>query len=514
MIIKTKIGLKMSIIIALLLCYGPVVRAGQREITFPLREGRLIANPPAHAFAHDGTIGFTVIVDENGLSKHLFSYSLIEAKAVDELNLTSEFGVDNFVFLKAHSKSGLLVAYGHESQTIEKVVAIASDQAGHLSKLWAVSYPSTGPDRPDVTFNSEGSRVYVVYNALEPKVALLRAEDGVAIANISLPEQAGNRRGVSIFFDESRNKAVVETGNQVYIFASGTDRLVIESMMPSVCGIGLGIIQGGRFLVSYGGYILPQGDSGGRNTFCSYDLERKVSNTLDLKGRFIPSVMSLTFHPSTGGLLVPYSLRVKQKSNSSFTLIPGRSKQIDILNVNAEGSLVNSTDVKLPGKSEGSPEPNRILEFNQAVFSMTGALGFVSSGNGRLFTFDTLTGEIVNDQLIDSKSLSYIHLIEPLNVIVGIATSGLVLIDVSTTPLVTSIDVKSGRTIIKGVNFLSGARVQMNGEDLGVVDRALDDPGREITIKRGKKDLPQGQEITVVVVNRDGLVSNPIKFRL
>ncbi|HSO76056.1 MAG TPA: hypothetical protein VLU47_14570 [Blastocatellia bacterium] len=53
--------------------------------------------------------------------------------------------------------------------------------------------------------------------------------------------------------------------------------------------------------------------------------------------------------------------------------------------------------------------------------------------------------------------------------------------------------------------------MKIDGGDLNA-RRSAENPGRKITLTRGKRDFPRGQEFTVVVTNRDGVASKPITF--
>ena len=121
-----------------------------------------------------------------------------------------------------------------------------------------------------------------------------------------------------------------------------------------------------------------------------------------------------------------------------------------------------------------------------------------------MFSFDTLTGEIVNNQLIDPTQLSYIHFLEHFNAVVCVTSKGITIVDVSAGPVITDVEISKRHTIIKGANLLSGARVEVNGEDLGIADRNPDNPGHEIILDRGKKHFLPGQPVNLIVINRDG----------
>jgi hypothetical protein len=187
---------------------------------------------------------------------------------------------------------------------------------------------------------------------------------------------------------------------------------------------------------------------------------------------------------------------------------------MDILKLSATGDIMHAAQAELAPNISEPDAGGPISPYNNVALSQSGAMGFISSlANKRVFSFDTTTGEIVNEIAVPD-ALTYIYRPGNLEVLVYASnTNKLVVLDITASPVITDVQTKRNQTIIKGVNFLFGARVQINGEDLGVIDHNPNDPGREIIINRGKKFFPAGQDIHVMVINRDGLTSNAFTFR-
>lgn len=246
----------------------------------------------------------------------------------------------------------------------------------------------------------------------------------------------------------------------------------------------------------------------------SFDLVLKSARLFSINTRFTSDANPWTFHRPTDTLLVPLSLKFKRTDNDKIREVRDKSRRSIILTFSADGTLSKAAVALIPKRSPDSSKLNIIGSSSSIGVSATGALGLLSSGNGRVFAFDNLSGEIVNDLSVNpSGGLSSIQLLDPPGVIVfSSGGNKLVFVDVSTGPIIDAVEVLSTSTLIKGANFLSGARVQIDGVDIGVAGRNPDHPGREVTIQRGKKDFPRGQEFTVVVTNRDGVFSKPFTF--
>lgn len=354
-------------------------------------------------------------------------------------------------------------------------------------------------------------------------VVLLRAEDGAILAQTDLPD-AGITGETSfsgwLFFDDARNRATAMAGRLMHVFAPGSDNLEIEASIDAkklhVSDlIGKAISKDGRFAVGFYGYQV--GDSttgGGQLMLVSFDLDLKTARAFTINTRFTADANPWTFHRPTDTLLVPLSLTFKRADENQLRKVRGTSRRSIILTFSADGTLVKTPVAKIPKRSPDSHQRNIVGSSSSIGISSTGALGLLPSESGRVFAFDTSSGEIVNDLTVKPNGgLSSIQLLDPPGVIVlKRGRNRLGFVDASTGPIIDAIEVLRTRTIIKGANFLSGARVQINGVDLSVALRNPDDPGREIEIKRGKRDFPRGQEYTVVVINRDGVFSKPITF--
>ncbi|MEK6407382.1 MAG: hypothetical protein AABN34_10490 [Acidobacteriota bacterium] len=478
--------------------------------------------------------------------------------------------------MKVHSETGLVMLYGRDSNGIPKLLALSADQAGLLSKLWVVSFPagSLSASVSGLAFNADGSRIYFIHRyptsqiaspvavsagsldvplsaevhpdiarqeeedssfanssvtaqsrAGSPTlhVALLRAEDGAILATTDLLDAGITGETFFsgwLFFDDARNRAIAMTGRLMHVFAAGSDSIEIETSIDAkhlqVSDlIGKAISKDGRFAVGLYGYRV--GDSttgGGQMLLVSFDLDLKTARAFTINTRFTSDANPWTFHRPTDTLVVPLSLTFKRPNGHRLHEVRGKSRRSIILTFSADGTLIKTSTARIPKRSPDSSAPNIVGSFSSIGISATGALGLLSSESGRVFAFDTSSGEIVNDLAVKANGgLSSIQLLDPPGVIVfNSGRNKLVFADVSTKPIIDAIEVLSDRTIIKGANLLSGARVQIDGVDLSGARRNPDDPGREIIIKRGKRDFPRGQDFTVVVINRDGVSSKPIAF--
>ncbi|HXG67778.1 MAG TPA: hypothetical protein VNO70_21940 [Blastocatellia bacterium] len=536
-----------------LLMLAPCVKANQCEIPFPREAGVLTDSPDDLAFAYEGQIGYTLLNNPDDGVTRLFSFSVTECKVLDQFDLSPDFGVglpNIRTLLKVHSKTGLILIYGFDSTKTQKVLALKSDETGHLGKLWVASY-STVPSslfESDVEFDEEGLRVYVIHftfpqgsgpasmnspgglydsvfirqrpalrgsegsseegEQLTAHVTLLNATTGESIDTVDLPKATPVG---DLFHDPVRNRLLATTAGDVYIFSPASAPFFLESTIKfSEASLFLsGLSRDGRFLVAYGGYILPTGESTptGSNSYYSFDLDAGTFRELLLKGKYAPAVTGLTFDHDSDTLFVPYAAKIIKESDDTFKFVFRGSRQIDAIKLQADGSLNRIMDVKLPKRSPGSQETNLIGGANRVVLSPTGAIGFIPTSRGRLFSFDTLTGEIVNDQSLNTDKVLYVKIIVPTGQLL-FNDGRLVFVDIETKPVITGVAVRKKRTVIKGANFLSGARVTVNGEDMGVVERSPENPGREMILNRGSKSLPAGP-LTFVVVNRDGLSSTP-----
>ncbi|HLG15036.1 MAG TPA: hypothetical protein VJH03_11120 [Blastocatellia bacterium] len=546
---------------------SPVV-AERREIVFPSRFNEVASQPGGLGFAHGMRVGVAFANSVEGYSAgSLFSFLLPEGRVVDELDLVPDFGEGQslanipILALNVHEATGLIIVYGRDSNFGQKLLAVSSDDGGHLRRLWVRTFSLTRlfpGGGSAVDFSIDGSRIYFIYFGSAPqpaadngnpnvvptrsrwgaqavdswrsqnrreatdavtnvsfgqRVALLRTEDGATLSSIDVPDAA---REMSVFFDGAHGRAVALSGTSAYVFASGTESLQLETRIqpgPEVSfAFGQGLTADGRFLLAYGNYE-DQPDGTLSNIYISYDLGTKTVHRSSVGGGELFAVLNnLTLHRPTGMLLVPLQVRFGDDGEGTTVLQIGGFRRAEVISVEGDGSMSRAAEVKIPKRSPGASRKNFMSGNNNIAVSSSGALGFVSSARGRLFAFDTATGDIVNDELVDPDRMFYIQLLEPLGKMVFSNGAKLILVDTITGPLVADVEIDKKRTIVKGANFLSGARIELNGTDLGLANRNPDNPGHEVILDRGKKDFPIGEEFTVVVVNRDGLRSTPLTF--
>lgn len=506
-----------GVFIAMVLLFNSYrVFAQQHEITIPIQNGEIGMHPSLIGFTPDGQLGFVLAFSPSNPSKQLFSFSVTKSEVVDSFDLTPDFGFEGGstlqpIFLKLHGESGLALVYGLDTNLNQKVVALAFDARGKLSKRWTVTYPTADGIWPQVTFNNTGTNIYIAHSKTESvvdsslillstKISVLRAEDGVETGAIFKSEGAS---ALSITFDQAQKRAVAILDGTVYILTPENEELKIADTIPSTDPIqGLARIQGiskdGKFLIAYSGYITNTNSNLLTNVYLSYNLNLKEIRTLHLAESSYPGGGFLTYNQPTDTLFAPLYI----------------SRQADVISMSPDGSLLNTATLNLPKRSPENSMLNTIKE-NNIVISATGTLGFLALNNGRLFRFDTLNGEIVGDEPIGENPFHFIHLLEPLEVLVyRIGSNKLVFADVSTGPVVTYIKVKKKTTIIKGANFLIGIKVKVNGTEIENIERSSENPASEIILTRGRKNFPEGQDIVITVENRDGLSSKPftIKF--
>ncbi|HIK14035.1 MAG TPA: hypothetical protein IGS53_01845, partial [Leptolyngbyaceae cyanobacterium M33_DOE_097] len=439
---KSRIAITTLAISTALLLWVAGAAADQREIEFP--EVNIVdPHPAGFAFVHGGQIGIIGGFSSKDSSSHLFSFSVATGRITDEFSLRADFGAsdpdspaESIGFLKVHSETGLIVVYGLDSNGFQKVLALASSETGRLCKLWAISYPQrVNGIWPEVAFNEDGTRLFVIYTEsasssasqrfdllnkrdstvllvrtplrLRPllitrspsdaaseivrqNIAMIGTEDGVTLAIVNLSD--GSPFGGTILFDRVHKRAIAFTGQSVYVLMPGSNSFKVESRIvapdPPSFNIGLGISLNGRYAIAYRGYNVPSGS----NIFYSYDLNLGTVRQLSIEENFITGLM--TFHRRTGALFVPLTGEVL--INDDTISISSSSRLVNIITLAADGSLLHTANVELPERSPGARGPNAITGFNNIEISASGALGFVSSHNGRLFAFDTLTGEIVN----------------------------------------------------------------------------------------------------------------------
>jgi len=520
--------------------------------------------PQRLAVAYAGTIGFTTVMDPGDFSWRLFSFSTSTGQIADRVDLTADFGKglnggNLLIALVADDTTGLVAAVGRDAGAIQKVVMFASDPAGHLSRRWAlVLSAAIGPEIfPSVAFNDDGTRLYVDYVVAQPwmsktsagrpkperltqnqvhvhrsggssvldlvglpsaddsqgavdHVALLRTSDG----SLSDEAQVGGGRFLrGMMFDKPNNRLIMTVDATLYLVPGDPDHLTLATKIGPVGDrqdplgpsslIGL---QDGRFLISYGGFIADDSGNGegSANFFFSTDLEGGTTTALAVNGLALPSSDSVTMDSPARTVLVPYSFKA-QISKGSVTVMSKGSHLVDLISIKEDGSLERRGSANLP---KTPAQANLITLFNNVVISASGAMAFVSTASGNMFTLDTQTGEVVNRISLDPQFLTYLVLIQQTDKIVFNNGNSLMIMDAPDRPLVSGMTVKAGRSVIRGANFLQGVRVTVNGVDVVGADRSATDPGGELIIPKGKRDFPPGQQFNVVIINRDGSVSD------
>lgn len=533
MILRPVKGTLMALSVCLLA--ASTTLADRREIPFPLSNGYFSGHPGAVAVRSDGQIGFALAGNLDDLSGHLFSFSVAEGRVIDEFNLNLDFGAVPFLFMKVHQKTGIIAVYGTTSDRVQRVLTLKSDSSGHLFRQWTAVYPDANGLWPELTFDGDGLRMCVVYTdrvfdspskqggetsraqigetalvQAVQRVDLIRVEDGVRLATANLAE-AGEF--VWAVFDDVHNKYIAVAGTSVHVFANEEDDLRLEKTIGPVAGVSAltdpAISQNGRFLIAYTGY-----DPGNRsNGFVSYDLELNTVRVLKIDDNFLPASGLLIFHRPTGTLLVPLTGQWLEE-DGQVTLSFTHSRKSYVIALASDGTLQHTVDAVLPKRSPGAGRAKNVIgPDNNLAVSPSGAIGLVSTLSQRLLSFDTLTGDIVNDVPLISENQTYISYSNEAALLLYSSGNKLVLEDVSVGPIVFDVQVKGQQTIIKGANFLAGAQVEINGVDVGVISRNPSDPGREIILDKGKRDFPASQPFNVVVINRDGLRSRPFAFQ-
>jgi hypothetical protein len=458
---------------------------------------------------HNGAVGL-VLGGSVGTPVRLASFTVSDATIADDLVLddfppalpskTTARG------LRVNDPSGLAVIFGNGANDVQTVVGVSSDAKGKLRKRWAISRPNPLGVREgdEAAINADGSIVYFFYNDSSPKVDKIRAEDGAVLGTIQL-EDSDIEAGLT--FNPVLRRLIVTTGLFFHVLKPEPDFAVDWTLrVPGgVAGVHPSFVSmGGRFLIGYGGYCV--GCFGhNANNFLTLDMESREFRILSLKSRILPSGIALTFAPSIAALIVPYSSTVKVKERKIKGCACG-TQVADWLTLGQDGTLSRLFTTQLVGDQQV------IGPLNNAAFSRTSAIAFLATMTNRLVAIDTFTGEVISDQ--DVGSVFFIYRIGDTDTFLTTnGTNVLNIFDLDTGPSIDSVTIKKRKLVIHGKNLLFGARVIINGEDLGVADRNPDAPGREIIVGRGKKDFPAGQDINVVVINRDGLSSKPFTFQ-
>ncbi len=547
------------------------VLAQNSELAFPIGGAFLSVFPEVAGFAFGGQVGFNLVLLESPFKHRLFSFSVPQARIIEDLDLEPDFGASQSptsiprVSLKVHEQSGLVLLFGQHSNGEQRLIALQSENNGRVRRLWSLSFPSNAffSAYSDLAVNAAGSRICWVYylsgqtvakanaadqlaiagppsrralfghlsaadlklrepaveksstSAVTRHLALIRADDGVEISSADL---SFNSPDTSVFFDEANGRVLALADKTAFIFGPGFDTLDLASTLnPPIASpvvVGQGVSKDGRFLLAYGGYAPDEVNPGGINSYVAYDLEQKAARELFLSESLFPVSNAITFHQGKGLLLAPLTIEFRFTAGGEPSAKKVMHREIDVIALGADGSLTRVAQVRLPKRSSDSVSRNGLSAYCNIEVSATGALAFIPSGNGRLFTIDTSNGEIVRDVLVNPNGLVSVKLLEPLHRLVASDfTNRFLMLDLETAPVVSGIAVTSQRTIITGENFLNGAHVVLDGVDLGIANRSADNPGTEIIVDRGKKAFPRGQDFTFVVVNPDGLRSKPFTFQ-
>ncbi|MBI3650077.1 MAG: hypothetical protein HY231_03425 [Acidobacteria bacterium] len=345
---------------------------------------------------------------------------------------------------------------------------------------------------------------------------MLRAEDGEALATVPLPD-----RDISawLVFDKIANRPIVLTTEKLHLIAPASDRLEIEWSGDQFAEAPLhltSISEDGRFLVSYSGYTFSYDQTlptDRANSFTTFDLQTKTFRLLSLKARVLPAANVVLFHAPTNTMFVPYSATIKIKIKGKLITAKGCScgtNFADFLHLGADGSLAPATRLQLP---DDGANPTLISASNSMALSPSGALGFVSTVNKKIFSFDTMTGEIVNEETVPDNLTYLYYLTSHQSLLYANGTNKFVMLDAQVAPVINAVRVKKDSTLISGFNFLSGLKVTLNGEEVPTANRSAQNPGREIILPLGRKDLPPTQELRIEVTNRDGLISKPFVIK-
>ncbi len=488
--------------------------ADRREIV--ISKGEISSHPSTLVFVHQERVGIALAYSPEVSVIQLLSFSTQTGMLLDAFDLKQDFGFQNnvltiFAALKTYSETGTVIAYGLGVSSAQRIVCLKVDENGHFTKNWATSYPPVGGLHPELTFSDTGSRIYILHNQIKSTsgssgtvaqtdlyLDLVNAENGSLLDQKLL---AGI--GQTILFNKLTKNAVITAGSAIYLINSDNDRLSLTaqiappaSLAVPISGYGLAISKNGRFLITYAGHTSePAG-----NIFISYDMEMKTSRLLSIANPASAALNTNIYSPLMDTLFTPLY----------------QSRTANIIALTASGELQHLADVTLPKRSPKDSSPNFIAENNVAL-SPSMAIGFLALNSGLVFSFDTLTGEILdmNVGLLQPDREHYIQIIEQQNATL-VARDGankIVLIDVGVAPQIEAIQLKKKRAIIQGKNFLSGLRVQINGVVVANAERNPANPGHEITINLRRKDLPKGQDIVFTVVNRDGLTSKPFTIQ-
>ncbi|MGH9759661.1 MAG: hypothetical protein ACREAC_02335, partial [Blastocatellia bacterium] len=178
----------------------------------------------------------------------------------------------------------------------------------------------------------------------------------------------------------------------------------------------------------------------------------------------------------------------------------GGTNTMSIVPVSPNGRLRSPLTVSLPAA-------DLIVASNNAIASKSGAMLFLATGAGTMFSLDAETGTIVNTTQLDPERLRWIELNPATNQIFFSNAAALGAIPAPDHPLSSSVNVGDSTTVIQGASFLNGAAVSVNGKP--VAASAGESPGAQIVIKKGKSFFAGGGQFSIIVTNRDGLPSDP-----
>jgi hypothetical protein len=542
-------------------------------LMFPVDDGALLAAPGFAASLFGGRVGLALSITGSPQSVKLFSFGVVESAIVDQVDLETDFGESASPFLplanlKVNESSGLVLVYGQNADGTQRLVALKAGLDGHLQRLWNISLPVNAllAAGSDLAISTDGSRIGWIYylptssqtsspflsrsadremqridefaqtkrerpvlvraspsqtpgfwNAgdlredaqvpFERHLGLIRAEDGVQLDSVELSTAT---IFASVYFDDLHDRIVALADQIAYVFEPDLDALAIqrtinaETIAPDLTGVG--VSADGRFLVAYGGYLIGTSS----NVYVTFDLELGQFLELDLNEPLSPISNGFTFYPRTGVVFAPLlgAFQAGPSGGGSFRI--GGTREGDILALSPDGTLSRIANFKIPKHSNGDSEENALSGYSNVEVSESGALAFIPSRNGHLFTFDASSGEIIEDNTISSE-LKSILLIEASNRLLAsdFSSNRILVLQSETAPVISSVKVKKHKTLVNGENFLSGAQISIDGGSLGVATRSAENPGGQLVLSLGKKDFPRGRDFSFVVTNRDGRDSQP-----
>ena len=474
-----------------------------RQITLPSILGGIIGAPGGLGFAHQGAVGLVLGVS-TGAPTHLVSFIVSDAMVADDLVLDdfpSPTPSRSTVFgMSVNDQSGLTAIFGNGANEIQTVAAVSTDAKGKLTRRWAVSYPNPNGGRAEAAINADGSFVYVFYNDSSPKVDKIRGEDGAVLGTIQLDDFD---IGAGLTFNPILKRLLVKTTLFFHVLKPEDD-FAVDWRVRAPAEFGLlahGFISAdGRFFIGYGGFGESLDGFIG-NIFLTLNLSTREFRILELERKLAPSGVALTFAPNLAAVIVPYSGKFKVTKNGGHGCACG-AQVTDWLALSPDGTLTRTVRTQLAGDQQ------IIGPLNNAALSRTSAIAFLATMTKRLVAVDTLTGEVVSDQEVGDVFFIY-RIGDTDTFLTTNGTNVLTLLELDTGPSIRSVTFKKHKLIIEGERFLSGVHVQINGIDHVEATRNPSAPGREISVGVGKKDLPAGRDVTLVVTNRDGLSSAP-----